>query len=228
MNFTFAFLVVNYLLLVVGRLYQFDENSFFYMHYSTMLPLIWVISPISTLVFICSRHRLKWRYAGGNILLHVFTALWINYIGPISAAMSFGSPTIVPVGDNENYVVFNAPKGQQAIIDLVMLYFKQHPFDKNQEEFSAVFKRKSIDTPINGKRPLAHWWNESMTGPSPKYIYTGDYEITAMTYFNKKNHHYLKELTRFWFNNGYRKSCAENENNIVDIKSNGSQDPTCD
>lgn len=228
MNFTFAFLVVNYLLLVVGRLYQFDENSFFYIHYSTMLPLIWVISPISTLVFICSRHRFKWRYAGGNILLHVFTALWINYIGPISAAMSFGTPSIVSVDENDNYVVINAPKGQQALISLIMSYFMQHPFDKTQEEFSAEFRLLSVDTPTSGEIPLAHWWNESMTGPSPKYTDTSEYRISGMTYFNKKNDSYLKEITRFWFNNSYRKSCTENENNIVDIKSNGIQDLTCD
>ncbi|MFP1928584.1 hypothetical protein ACLEE4_07565 [Lonsdalea quercina] len=228
MNFTFAFLVVNYLLLVVGRLHQFDEDSFLYMHYSTMLPLIWVVSPVSTLVFICSRHRLKWHYAGGNILLHVFTALWINYIGPISAAMSFGPPSIVPAGDKGNYVVINAPKGQQAIIDLVMAYFKQHPFDKNQEEFSAVFKKKSIDTPTNGKRPLAHWWNESMTGPSPKYGCTIEYEIAVMGYFNKKINDELKDLMRFWFSNSYERICDKNEFNIVDVQSNGTQDPTCD
>ncbi|OSN01438.1 hypothetical protein AU510_17380 [Lonsdalea britannica] len=227
MNITFAFLIINYLLLVIGRLHQFDENSFFYIHYSTMLPLIWVMSPISTLVFICSRHRLKWRYACGNVLLHVLTALWINYIGPISAAVSFGSPTIVSVGDNENYVVINAPKGQQAMIDLVMAYFKQHPFDKNQEEVNAVFKKKSIDTPTNGKRQLSHWWNEPMTGPTPKYIYTGDYEIVAMTYFNKKNNNDLKMLTRFWFVNGYELTCDKNEFNIVDVQLNGAQDPTC-
>ena len=227
MNFTFIFLVINYLLLVVGRLYQFDEDSFLYIHYSTMLPLIWVMSPISTLVFICSRHRLKWRYAGGNVLLHVFTALWINYIGPISAAVSFGSPTIVSVGDNENYVVINAPKGQQAMIDLVMAYFKQHPFDKSQEEVNAIFKKKSIDTPTNGKRQLTHWWNESMTGPTPKYIYTGDYEIVAMTYFNKKDNSDLKMLTRFWFINDHELICDKNEFNIVDIQYNGAQDPVC-
>ncbi|WP_220087622.1 hypothetical protein, partial [Lonsdalea populi] len=40
MKLTFAFLVMNYLLLIIGRLYQFDDSTFLWTHYSTMLPLM--------------------------------------------------------------------------------------------------------------------------------------------------------------------------------------------
>ncbi|OSN03392.1 hypothetical protein AU512_16655 [Lonsdalea iberica] len=230
MNFTFAFLVVNYLLLIVGRLYQFDDDSFFYMHYSTMLPLILILSPVCTLFFICRRFVHKWRYAGWNTFLYAFTLLWINYIGPVSAYFSYSAPTIRLAENKLHYVINNPPIGQQALIDLVMNYFKQHPFDKNSDEYSAVFYQESVDSPLSGKRPLAHWWDQSMLTEYQKYQDTVNYELASMTFFNKRKDAYFNGLTRFWLYNDYAHACNghQPEVNIIDIKSNGTQDPTCD
>lgn len=230
MNFTFAFLVVNYLLLVVGRLYQFDDDSFLYMHYSTMLPLILILSPVCTLVFIRRRFAHKWRYAGWNTFLYAFTLLWINYIGPASAYLSFSAPTIRPTENNVHYVINNPPKEQNALIDLIMDYFKKHPFDKSGDEYSAVFYEKSVDSPLSGKKPLAHWWDQSMLSEYQKYQNTEDHQLAFMTYFNRSKYKDFDGLTRFWLYNGYAFNCngEPSEMNILDIESDGSRHLTCD
>ncbi|MFP1873472.1 hypothetical protein ACLEDV_16145 [Lonsdalea quercina] len=230
MNFTFAFLVVNYLILVVGRLYQFDADSFLYMHYSTMLPLMLVLSPVCTLIFLRRRFAHKWRFVGWNTFLYAFTLLWINYIGPVSAYLSFSTPTIKLTENKLHYVINNPPKGQQALIDLIMNYFKQHPFDKNGDEYSAVFYEKSVDSPLSGKRPLAHWWDQSMLTEYQKYQDTGDHEIAVMTFYNKKNDRDLNGITEFWLYNDYAHRCngEPSEANIVYIKPDGSRHLICD
>ena len=230
MNLTFAFLTVNYLLLVVGRLYQFDEDSFWYMHYSTMLPLMIFLSPVCTLIFILRRFAHKWRYLGWNIFLYAFTLLWINYIGPISAYLSFSEPKIRLTENTVHYVINNPPKGQHVLIDLIMDYFKQHPFDKNSDEYSAVFYEGSVDSPLSGKRPLAHWWDQSMLSEYQKYQDTSDHEIAFMTFFNRKNDKDLNGITEFWLYNDYAYHCngGPSEVNIIYIKPDGSRRLICD
>ncbi|MFP1761602.1 hypothetical protein [Lonsdalea quercina] len=230
MNFTFAFLVVNYLILVVGRLYQFDEDSFLYMHYSTMLPLMLVLSPVCTLIFLRRRFSYKWRFVGWNTFLYAFTLLWINYIGPASAYLSFSKPTIRLAENNVHYVINNPPKGQHALIDLIMDYFAQHPFDKSSDEYSAVFYEESVDSPLSGKRPLAHWWDQSMLTEYQKYQDTGDHEVAVMTFYSKKNDKYINGITEFWLYNDYAHNCngEPSEANIVYIKPDGSRRLICD
>ncbi|MFP1933850.1 hypothetical protein ACLED3_00320, partial [Lonsdalea quercina] len=111
MKLTFAFLVMNYLLLIIGRLYQFDDSTFLWSHYSTMLPLIWLIAPICIIVFLCHRFRHKWFYIGSTLALHVFMTVWVNYIGDISAKFTFGTTTIYP-GQDGRFIVVNPPHGQ--------------------------------------------------------------------------------------------------------------------
>ncbi|MFP1785417.1 hypothetical protein [Lonsdalea quercina] len=229
MRTTLIFLVLNYLLLIIGRLYQFDDSTFLWSHYSTMLPLMWLIAPICIIVFLCRRFRQKWIYIGSTLALHVFMTVWINYIGDISAKFTFGKPAIYP-GQGGHFVVVNPPQGQQALIDLIMNYFKQHPFDKNSDEYSAVFYEKSVDSPLSGKRPLAHWWDQSMLTEYQKYQDTGDHEIAVMTFYNKKNDKDLNGITEFWLYNDYAHRCNGEpfEANIVYIKPDGSRRLICD
>ncbi|MFP1793671.1 hypothetical protein ACLEC3_13670 [Lonsdalea quercina] len=230
MNFTFAFLVVNYLILVVGRLYQFDADSFLYMHYSTMLPLMLVLSPVCTLIFLRRRFAHKWRFVGWNTFLYAFTLLWINYIGPASAYLSFSKPTMRLAENNVHYVINNPPKGQHALIDLIMDYFAQHPFDKSSDEYSAVFYEESVDSPLSGKRPLAHWWDQSMLSEYQKYQNTEDHQLAFMIYFNRSKFRGFNGLTRFWLYNGYAFNCNgdPSEMNLFDIKPDGSRRSICD
>ena len=230
MKFILIFLAINYFLLMIGRLYQFDDESLLFMHYSIMLPLICLMGPICTIVFVCSRHHFKWRYANWNTFLYTFTLLWINCIGPLSAYLSFSEPTIRLTENNVHYVINNPPKGQCALIDLIMDYFKQHPFDKNSDEYSAIFYEENIDSPPSGKRPLAHWWDQAMLSEYQKYQDTVNYELASVTFFNKKNDTYFNGLTRFWLYNDYAHTCNEHQSavNIIDIESDGTQTPSCD
>ncbi|MFP1921846.1 hypothetical protein [Lonsdalea quercina] len=229
MKLTFTFLVINYLLLIIGRLYQFDDSTFLWTHYSTMLPLIWLIAPICIIVFLCRRFRQKWIYIGSTLALHVFMTIWINYIGDISAKFTFGKPAIYP-GQGGHFVVVNSPQGQQTLIDLIMNYFKQHPFDKNSDEYSAVFYEESVDSPLSGKRPLAHWWDQSMLSEYQKYQNTEDHQLAFMKYFNRSKYKGFNGLTRFWLYNGYAFNCNgdPSEMNLFDIKADGSSHLTCD
>ncbi|MFP1937056.1 hypothetical protein ACLED3_17030, partial [Lonsdalea quercina] len=111
MKLTFIFLIINYLLLIIGRLYQFDDSTFLWSHYSTMLPLMWLIAPICIIVFLCRRFRQKWIYIGSTLALHVFMTVWVNDIGDISAKFTFGTTTIYP-GQDGRFIVVNPPHGQ--------------------------------------------------------------------------------------------------------------------
>ncbi|WP_181457987.1 hypothetical protein, partial [Lonsdalea populi] len=104
------------------------------------------------------------------------------------------------------------------------------PFDKNSDEYSAVFYKESVDSPLSGNRPLAHWWDQSMLTEYQKYQDTVNYELASMVFFNKKNDAYFNGLTRFWLYNDYAYACNDHQSevNIIDIKSNGTQTPTCD
>ncbi|MFP1734067.1 hypothetical protein ACLEC1_14835 [Lonsdalea quercina] len=227
MKLTFTFLVMNYLLLIIGRLYQFDNSTFLWTHYSTMLPLIWLIAPICIIVFLCRRFRQKWIYIGSTLALHVFMTIWINYIGDISAKFSFGKPAIYP-GKEGHFVVVNPPQGQQALIDLMMSYFEQHPFDRTEEEYYTNFYRRSVDTPINGKIPLAHWWDQSPTGPYQHYIDVSNYSIASFSSFNRYSSGEPRGTIRIWLTGDYDYSCEKNQTAIVNIKPDGTQKPTCD
>ncbi|AXW88363.1 hypothetical protein AU509_01385 [Lonsdalea britannica] len=72
MKFTLILLIINYLLLIIGRLFQFDDSTFLWTYYSTILPLIWLIAPICIIVFLRRRFRRKWIYIGSTLALHVF------------------------------------------------------------------------------------------------------------------------------------------------------------
>ncbi|MFP1917302.1 hypothetical protein ACLEEK_00010 [Lonsdalea quercina] len=226
MRTTLIFLVLNYLLIIIGRLYQFDDSTFLWTHYSTILPLIWLIAPICIIVFLCRRFRHKWIYIGSTLALHVFMTVWINYIGDISAKFTFGTTTIHP-GQDGRFIVVNPPHGQQALINLIMSYFEQHPFDKKEDRYYASFYRRSVDTPISGEIPLAHWWDQSPTGPYEHNLNTIDYRMAAFASFNNLNTSELPGTMRIWFDGDYYFKCDKNEFNIVDVQSNGTQDPTC-
>ncbi|WP_139824002.1 hypothetical protein [Lonsdalea britannica] len=169
---------------------------------------------------------LHWQHAGASCL-HVFMTVWINYIGDISAKFTFGAAAIYPSQD-ERFVVVNPPQGQQALIDLIMKYFEQHPFDKKEDRYYASFYRRSVDTPISGEIPLTHWWDQSPTGPDEHYLDITDYRISSFASFHNVNIKGLRGIMRFWFSNSYNLTCEKNQNSIVDITPNGTQDPTCD
>ncbi|MFP1814697.1 hypothetical protein ACLEC2_02575 [Lonsdalea quercina] len=227
MKFTLVFLVINYLLLIIGRVYQFDDSTFLWTHYSTMLPLIWLIAPICIIVFLCRRFRQKWIYIGSTLALHVFMTVWVNYIGDISAKFTFGKPAIYP-SQMGHFVVVNPPQGQQVLIDLIMKYFEQHPFDRTEEEYYTNFYRRSVDTPVNGKITLTHWWDQSPTGPDPRYIDTFDYSIASFASFNRDKTGKPRNTLSIWLNGDYGYKCEKNETTIVIIEPNKPQDPTCD
>ncbi|MFP1741791.1 hypothetical protein [Lonsdalea quercina] len=227
MKLTFAFLVINYLLIIIGRLYQFDDSTFLWTHYSTMLPLIWIIAPICIIVFLCHRFRHKWIYIGSTLALHVFMTVWINYIGDISAKFTFGTTTIYP-GQNGRFVVVNPPKGQQALIDLIMKYFEQHPFDKKEDEYYASFYHRSVDSPVSGEIPLTHWWDQSPTGPDEQYLDITNYRIASFASFHGPNTGEPSGTMRIWLTGDYDYSCEKNQTAIVTIKPDGTQKPTCD
>ncbi|MFP1828735.1 hypothetical protein ACLEDP_03095 [Lonsdalea quercina] len=62
-----------------------------------------------------------------------------------------------------------------------------------------------------------------------KYQDTVNYELASMV-FSIKNDAYFNGLTRFWLYNDYAHACNDHQSevNIIDMKSNGTQHPTCD
>ncbi|AXW85700.1 MULTISPECIES: hypothetical protein [Lonsdalea] len=227
MKKTFIFLVINYLLVMLERLYSFNNETLFWDHYSIIVPLSWFITPICTLVFLFSK---KWRYAICTVLLHVAMLLWINHIGPFSTHFFFGTPLIekrqgyefyIDVSGERgyDYIVTSPPKSQRAFTALIADYFSKHPL--GNKDYSGVLYIKSIDTMSNGKIAKAHWWDQPMRGRALIDADISEYEIATVANLEDGS-------LKIWFIGGYGVTCENNQSGNVIIKPDGTHTPTCD
>ena len=116
------------------------------------------------------------------------------------------------------YIIRNPPKTQSGMVDLISNYLRD---DSNTPDkfldgtYGISFYEESSDTPIDGDRPKASWWEQPMTGPAILYREIDDHEVAAARYFKDKG------ILRIFLQREYRQICPTRDTGIVDILPDG-------